>query len=413
MRSARLTAARSPTSALKAQRTHGDPFDTPHKRGALLQQIIRGLEVHMEKETLTSPPSLPHGATPDISPPIAGMGAAQDRWRTPVCSLLGCDVPILLAGMGGVARSELVAAVTLAGGYGILGMVRETPQFIAQEINAVRARTDRPFAVNLIPAATDAALLDAELGVCFDSGVPAMCFFWDVVPSVVARAKAAGCLVLHQVGSLAAAFAAEAAGADVLIVQGVEAGGHVHGTVAALVLVEQVARATQLPVIASGGFATGASLIAALSLGAQGIHCGTAFLATAESFAHDDHKSRVLAATAEDTVYTDVFALNWPPNAPVRVIRNSLTDALGHNLRGHHPDALPREVIAEDAGAPLLKYSTDSPLRTTTGNLEAMAAFAGQSAALIDTLPTAADRIATLLSEADAALARLGKMTAN
>ena len=86
--------------------------------------------------------------------------------------------------------------------------------------------------MNLIPAATDPALLDAELGTCLDLGVPAMCFFWDVVPSAVARAKAAGCLVLHQVGSLDAALAAEAAGADVLIVQGVEAGGHVHGTVA-------------------------------------------------------------------------------------------------------------------------------------------------------------------------------------
>jgi nitronate monooxygenase len=329
------------------------------------------------------------------------------RLSTPVCDLLGCDVPILLAGMGGVARSELVAAVALAGGFGMLGMVREAPDFIAREIDAVRARTSRPFGVNLIPAATDQTLLDAELSVCLDREVPAMCFFWDVVPAAVARAKAAGCLVLHQVGSLAAAQAAEAAGADVLIVQGVEAGGHVHGTVAALVLVEQVARVAKVPVIASGGFASGASLVAALALGAQGIHCGTAFLATRESFAHDDHKARVLAASAEDTVYTDAFALNWPPNAPVRVIGNSVTRALGRNLLGHHPDELPREVIAQDDGRPLLRYSTDSPLRTTTGDLEAMAAYAGQSAALIDTLPTAAGRIAGILAEAKTALARL------
>jgi nitronate monooxygenase len=333
------------------------------------------------------------------------------RLHTPVCSLLGCEVPILLAGMGGVSRSELVAAVAEAGGYGILGMVRESAAFIAAEIDAVRARTKRPFAVNLIPAATDPVLLEAELTACFDRHVPAMCFFWDVVPSAVARAKAAGCLVLHQVGSLDAALAAEAAGADVLIVQGVEAGGHVHGTVAALILVEQVARATSLPIIASGGFASGASLIAALAVGAQGIHCGTAFLATRESFAHDDHKSRVIGATAEDTVYTDAFALNWPPNSPVRVIRNSLTDALGSTLMGHHPDHLPREVIAAEDGRPVLKYSTDSPLRTTTGNLEAMAAFAGQSVALIDTAPTAADRIAGILSQAEACLSRLSTLT--
>ncbi|GAB1478631.1 hypothetical protein MASR2M74_11790 [Paracoccaceae bacterium] len=333
------------------------------------------------------------------------------RLHTPVCTLLGCDLPILLAGMGGVARSELVAAVARAGGYGILGMVRETPQMIAQEIAAVRARTDRPFAVNLIPAATDPALLDAELGICLELGVPAMCFFWDVVPSAVARAKAAGCLVLHQVGSLDAALAAEAAGADVLIVQGVEAGGHVHGTVSALVLVEQVVRAVDLPVIASGGFATGASLIAALALGAQGIHCGTAFLATAESFAHDDHKARILAAMAEDTVHTDIYALNWPPNTPVRVIRNSVIEGLGSNLMGHRPDLLPREVIAAEDGRPLLRYSTDSPLRTTTGNLEAMAIYAGQSVSLIDSLPTAAGRVAAIVDEARLALGRLAALT--
>ena len=335
----------------------------------------------------------------------------DNHLHTPVCTLLGCDVPILLAGMGGVARSELVAAVAHAGGYGILGMVRETPQLIAEEIAAVRARTDRPFAVNLIPAATDPVLLDAELGICLDLGVPAMCFFWDVVPAAVARAKSAGCLVLHQVGSLDAALAAEAAGADVLIVQGVEAGGHVHGTVSALVLVEQVVRVVKLPVIASGGFASGASLIAALALGAQGIHCGTAFLATVESFAHDDHKTRVLAAMAEDTVHTDIYALNWPPNTPVRVIRNSVIEGLGPNLMGHRPDLLPREVIAAEDGRPLLRYSTDSPLRTTTGNLEAMAIYAGQSVSLIDTLPTAGRRVAAIMGEARMALARLTALT--
>ncbi|MFZ1467589.1 MAG: nitronate monooxygenase [Paracoccaceae bacterium] len=335
----------------------------------------------------------------------------EPRLHTPVCDTLGCEVPIMLAGMGGVGRSELVAAVAQAGGYGILGMVRETPELIAQEIDAVRARTDRPFAVNLIPAATDPTLFDAELGTCLDRAVPAMSYFWDVVPSAVARAKAAGCLVLHQVGSLAAAQAAEAAGADVLIVQGVEAGGHVHGTAAALVLVEQVTRAVNLPIFASGGFGTGASLIAAMALGAQGIHCGTAFLATKESFAHDDHKARILKATAEDTVYTDAYALNWPPNSPVRVIRNSVIDALNGNLTGHHPDRLPREVIAAEDGRPLWKYSTDSPLRTTTGNLEAMAAYSGQGASLIDTIPTAAGRIAEILAQAQAALAHLDRMT--
>ncbi len=335
------------------------------------------------------------------------MSDAHRNLHTPVCDLLGCEHPILLAGMGGVARSELVAAVANAGGYGILGMVRESPELIAREIDAIRARTTKPFAVNLIPSATDPALLDAELNACFAKKVPAMCFFWHPVSEAIQRAKAAGCLVLHQVGSLKAAQEAEVAGADILIVQGVEAGGHVHGTAAALILVEQVARASKLPIIASGGFATGASLIAARALGAQAIHCGTAFLATKESFAHNDHKARVLAASAEDTVYTDIFALNWPPNSPVRVIRNSVTDSIGHTQTGHRPDTLPGEIIAHEDGRPLLRYSTDSPLRITTGDLEAMPNYAGQSAALITDLPTAAQRIAAILAEAQTALARL------
>src|SRR5687768_1354317 len=113
----------------------------------------------------------------------------QPGLRTLLCDILGCHYPILQAGMGGVARAELVAAVAQAGGYGFLGMVRETPELIAREIDAVRARTDRPFGVNLIPAATDPALLAAELAVCFEKEVHSLCFFWDVHRDVVGRAK--------------------------------------------------------------------------------------------------------------------------------------------------------------------------------------------------------------------------------
>jgi nitronate monooxygenase len=110
---------------------------------------------------------------------------------------------------------------------------------------------------------------------------------------VIIRAKDSGCRVLYQVGSIEDAVAAEKAGADVIIAQGFEAGGHVRGTVSSLVLLPQIVRAVSVPVVASGGFASGESLTAALALGAQGIHCGTAFLATEESFAHDYHKDRV------------------------------------------------------------------------------------------------------------------------
>src|SRR5690348_1730647 len=102
--------------------------------------------------------------------------------HTPVCDLLGSRYPILQAGMGGPARSELAAAVCEAGGFGCLGMVRETPELIAREIAAVRQRTDRPFGINLIPAATDKALFAEELAACLEARVHAMVYFWDVVP---------------------------------------------------------------------------------------------------------------------------------------------------------------------------------------------------------------------------------------
>lgn len=336
--------------------------------------------------------------------------ASERDLHTPLCDILGCRYPILQAGMGGVARSELVAAVTEAGGYGFLGMVRETPDLIAREIDAVRARTDRPFGVNLIPAATDQALLEVELAVCVERRVHSLCFFWDVHADAVAIAKAAGCRVLYQVGSVEDAIAAEEAGADAVIAQGFEAGGHVHGILSSLVLLPQVVRAVSIPVVASGGFASGESLIAALALGAQGIHCGTAFLATEESFAHAYHKDRVVRAKSEDTIYTDAFAINWPPNSPVRVIANSLMDKLGQRLLGHDPEDILREAIAEEGGRPIYKFSTDSPLRTTTGNLECLALFAGQVAGEIETIPSASARVGEIVSAALTTLERLQRV---
>lgn len=332
---------------------------------------------------------------------------AKGALHTPLCDVLGCDVPILLAGMGGVARWELAAAVANAGGYATIGMVREDPDLIAREVAALRAATDRPFAVNLIPAATEAGLLDRQIGRCLDLGVTDFSFFWDVMPDVVRRVKSAGCKVLHQVGSVEAARAAEAAGADVLIAQGVEAGGHVHGRLGTFILLEQVLRGAQVPVVASGGISSGAGLAAALVMGAQGIQCGTAFLATAESFAHDYHKQRVADARADETVLTDIFVLNWPAHAAVRVIANSVTEDLGFDLLGHDPDRLPREVIAHEDGQPQLRYSTDSPLRTTTGDLEAMALFAGQGVDAIDTVIPAADRIGQIIKDAASHIDRL------
>lgn len=328
--------------------------------------------------------------------------------RTSLCDQLGCEVPILLAGMGGVARAELAAAVANAGGFAMLGMVRESPDLIEAEIRALRAMTDRPFAVNVIPAATDPVLLDRQLSRCLDLGVRSFTFFWDVMPDIISRVKREGCLVLHQVGTVEAARQAEAAGADVIITQGIEAGGHVHGRIGAFALAEAVLADAKVPVVVSGGIGSGRGMAAALAMGAQGVQCGTAFLATTEAWAHDYHKDRVVQASGEDTVLTDVFVLNWPKGAAVRVIGNSVTDALDGRLMGHDPATLPRQVIAHDSGQPLLRFSTDSPMRHTSGALEEMALYAGQGVGMIHEVIPAAERLRRMVEEAAACLGRLG-----
>jgi len=333
---------------------------------------------------------------------------SKDPLHTPACELLGCRYPVLSAGMGGVARAELAAAVSEAGGFGSLGMVRETPELITREIRAVRERTDKYFGVNLIPSATDPDLFDDQLAVCRTEKVHTITFFWDVYPEAIAAAKAGGSRVLYQVGSLEDALKAESAGADAIIVQGLEAGGHVRGSVSSLVLLPLVAAAVNIPVLASGGFASGASLVAALALGAQGIHCGTVFVATHESFAHDLHKKRIVDAQAQDTVHTDAFAINWPPAAPVRVLRNSVTDSLNGKLFGHSADTLASEVIANEDGREIYLYSTDSPLRSMTGDLERLALFAGQVAGQIDQIESAGKVVTRIIREARSVIGKLG-----
>lgn len=261
--------------------------------------------------------------------------------------------------------------------------------------------------VNLIPSATDTTLFNEELDACIEAGIGTMIYFWDIVPEAVERAKAAGMNVLYQVGSVAAAQQAVAAGADAIIAQGVEAGSHVMGNVSSLVLLPQIVKAVDVPVIGSGGFVSGASLVAALALGAQGLHCGTSFLATEESFAHDLHKQRVTQASSEQTIHTDAYAINWPKGSPVRVIGNQMTEGLGTQLFGHDPADIKRDVVAEEAGRPVYLWSTDSPLQSMTGDLERLALFAGQVSGQIERVETAEMRVKSIIDEAQVVLARL------
>src|SRR5690606_32664040 len=175
-------------------------------------------------------------------------------------------------------------------------------------------------------AATQAALLAAQVQCCIDLRVPVVCLFWDIDAAIVRRLRDAGVVVAYQVGSADDARAAEAAGAQMLIAQGVEAGGHVRAARPLAEALPQVIAATSLPVLAAGGIADGTGVAHVMALGAEGAVIGTAMIATEEAFAHDHHKRRLLAATAKDTVLTEAFHINWPSGAAVRVPRSALTD---------------------------------------------------------------------------------------
>lgn len=321
--------------------------------------------------------------------------------HTAACDLLDCRLPILLAGMGGVARSDLVIAVTRAGGFGFLGMVRESPALIKSEVEKIRAATPGGFGVNLIPAATKADLLNAEIAMILELRVPVVALFWDIVPEVVQRLRAAGVLVVYQVGSVAEAKDAEAAGAQMLIAQGVEAGGHVRGLAPRNELVRDVVQNVSLPVLAAGGIVSGGQLVEALSLGAQGIVLGTALLATTESFAHDFHKQRIVAARGGETILTQAFHVNWPRGANVRVLPNPVT-------RGEMGDPVTAEkrVIGKEGERNIWLFSTDSPQKNMTGQFELMALYAGAGSDMIHDIVPAGERIATIMAEAESALGR-------
>ncbi|MFD2647635.1 NAD(P)H-dependent flavin oxidoreductase [Devosia albogilva] len=318
--------------------------------------------------------------------------------RTPasakLCALLDCRVPILSAGMGGPARSELVSAVAAAGGFGFLGMVREPVDLIRREVEAVRRDRHQRFGVNLIPFSTPPALLQEQIALCIELSVPVVCMFWDLDPAAIATLKQAGIRVAWQVGSVDEAVAAEQAGVDILIAQGREAGGHVRGTQRLGVLLPEVVDAVEVPVVAAGGLSSGVDLVTALSLGAAGVMLGTALLASRESFAHDYHKARLVKAEAGDTVLTHAFHVNWPPGAAVRVLKS----AIDTSAAAHDP------VVAHDDGRPIPRFSTDSPLRTTTGALEQMALYAGTGVGSVRAVESAGTVVRQIMDEAVASL---------
>jgi nitronate monooxygenase len=221
--------------------------------------------------------------------------------------LRSLGAPVVQAGMGGVARHELAAAVSDAGGLGTIAGVRAS---IAAEIAAARRLTGKPIAVNLLLPFLRPG--DAEAAAAADVIVT----FWGTPRRLAANTW------MHQCGSVEEAKAAAAAGVDAVIAQGVEAGGHVRGSVPMLELLERVRAAVQIPVLAAGGIIDAEDTRAALDAGAVAAVAGTLFLVSDESHAHPDYKQRCLDAS--QTILTELFGLGWP-DAPHRVIPNDAT----------------------------------------------------------------------------------------
>ncbi len=308
---------------------------------------------------------------------------------------LGIQHPVLLAGMGGVGRASLAAAVSNAGGLGTLGMIAMAPDFVRDQIRTARALTDRPFGVNLVPPVAPPAGVEAQLGVCLEERVPVISFFWcDPVP-FVERCHAAGATVMLQVGSAEEARRAVDAGVDVIVAQGMEAGGHVRGTVALLPLLAAVLDAVEVPVVASGGIADGRGLAAVLALGAAGVWVGTRFVASEESEAHPDYKKRLCAARETDTVYTEMFHRGWPPHSPHRVLKNPLTEGLPA------PEGPVARVRFPDRVAEVPAFAAPSPTIHAEGQTELMANYAGQGVGAIHEVLPAARIVERMVTEAE------------
>jgi len=321
--------------------------------------------------------------------------------KTALCHMLGIEYPIIGAPMGpDLTGPEMVAAVSNAGGLGILQAQFCAPPRFRAEIHRVRALTGKPFGVNLLLHFP----VDDLVAVCLEERVPVLSLFWGDPTPYVKPAHAAGVKVFHQVGSVPDARRAAAAGVDVIIAQGVEAGGHVAGEVSTLALVPRIVDAVSpRPVAAAGGIADGRGLVAVLALGAQAAVLGTRFLASSESRAHPHYKQMVLGASEEDTVRTILFGHGWP-NAPHRTLRTAFVrqwlgqEGRGQESRSDEP-VVGRTVIGGQP-MPVLRFMGFPPNADATGDIDSMDLLAGQSVGLIGEIKPAGQIVAELVAEA-------------
>jgi NAD(P)H-dependent flavin oxidoreductase YrpB (nitropropane dioxygenase family) len=323
--------------------------------------------------------------------------------RTRFTEAFDLSTPIAQAGMAFVGMTpELAVAVSNAGALGSLGVGLMPPPAMTQVIAAIRAGTPGAFHVNLITVFTEQPQIDA---VC-EAAVPAVSFHWGHPRRAwIDQLHAAGIRVFEQVGDVEAAKRAAGDGIDVVVAQGSEAGGHNFGSLPTFALVPLVVDAVAPTlVLAAGGIADGRGLAAALMLGADGAWIGTRLVATDESLAHEGYKSRLVAASATDTIRTSLFGPETPDFNPMRVLRTPVTDEkplftaerpiIGHTVLGGQEIDVPR-------------FANLVPMRdVTTGDLDEMPLLAGQGVGLIDAVSSAGSVITDITAQARELLAK-------
>lgn len=307
----------------------------------------------------------------------------------------GLSAPILQAPIGSASNVALATAVGLGGGMGSVAMTwtaREEGLAIAAQLLA----RDVPFFFNFVLRFGT----EAPAWYCA-AGLPAVTLSWGIDASLIAGYKAAGAKVGVQVGSASGASAAIAAGADFIIVQGIEAGGHVQSsTPLDKLLAATIPIAGKTPVIATGGLSTAADIARVMRNGAQGAMLGTRFVASAESLAHDAYKQAIVRASAEDTVYTNCFDIGWP-YAMSRVLRNStfeMWEAAGNPAAPDRPGE--GDITFRHGEETLLRYCDTPPAVGATGDPLSGCLSAGTSVDGIASVQPAAEIVSSLWVEA-------------
>jgi NAD(P)H-dependent flavin oxidoreductase YrpB (nitropropane dioxygenase family) len=313
--------------------------------------------------------------------------------RTPVCELLRIDHPIVEAPLS--ADPRLPAAVSNAGGLGTLGLgwADDAGDIVRQ----TAALTDKPFAGNFVLAFDQ----HRRIGQALSAGLRIVSLFWGDPHGYVDSVHDAGGVVMHTVGSVEQARRAADCGVDIIVAQGWEAGGHVWSGVATLPLVPAVVDAVgPVPVIAAGGIGDARGVAAVIALGAQAALLGTRFLLADEMPIHEEYRRRLIAATETDAEwYRNLYAVGWPDTTH-RAIHNStaeIWEAAGRPALGSRPKE--GEVLAHFAsGEAIVRYEGAPPMVGTTGEIEPLSLWAGQSVALAKQSQSAAEIVAELVS---------------